>query len=80
MVNGAYVITTSTTKQEYDSTRNIAYTRVDDVDAMRVALARWQERRGGADAADRDGWATSVARHLQIYRGHGKRRFAAGAG
>jgi glycosyltransferase involved in cell wall biosynthesis len=77
--NGAYVITTSTGGQEYDAARNIAYTKVDDVDAMRAALARWQERRGGADTTDRDVWTAAVASHIRIYRVHGQRLLAAAA-
>lgn len=65
--NGAYVITTSTTRTDYDASENVAYTRVDDVEGMRTALSMSQVRQGISGSAKHAEWDVVASIHMQIY-------------
>lgn len=67
--NGAYVITTSADRTDYDAVHNVAYAKVDDIDGMRCALDLSDVRRGAGVKDESVGWATVATSHMEIYRG-----------
>lgn len=68
VLNGAFVITTSLTKNGYDKKRNIYFARIDDVKEMKSALAMYAGTRRGHDAdIDRDEWQQIADEHSSLY-------------
>lgn len=70
ILNGAFVITTSTERTAYDDATNVYYARPDDVANMRFALALYCGRRIDFSErvdGDRDDWGAIAGKHYQIY-------------
>lgn len=64
--NGAYVVTTSTTRRGYDADHKVHYAGVESVDEMRNALA-YSPRLGDGQTALPD-WIDIGAAHMALYR------------
>ena len=64
--NGAYVITTSTTRHGYDAQSNVFYAAVDSTQEMRSALALAPRKQRDSDAKA-PGWPDIAAAHLRLY-------------
>lgn len=65
MVQGSFVVTTSTSKVGYDATENVWYAVPGDIVAMRAALAGARPR---LEVAGRDEWQRIAAEYLALYR------------
>ncbi|MCU0666041.1 MAG: glycosyltransferase family 4 protein [Candidatus Omnitrophica bacterium] len=68
VLNRAFVITTSLTQRGYDRKRNIYFTKVDDIQEMKSALANYAGKRRDYDHdIDRDQWQEIADRHCLLY-------------
>lgn len=71
--NGAFVITTSKSRQGYDSENNIYYANVNDVDEMRAVLSRYTGIRREYDVqVDANPWHKIAREHQMLYPSPGK--------
>ena len=69
ILNGAFVISTSRTKNGYDAKRNIYFAKIDDVQEMRVALAKFcGVRRNLHNEKDSDEWLNIANSHSAFYQ------------
>lgn len=69
VLNGAFVISTSRTKNGYDSKRNLYFAKIDDVQEMRAALAKFGGvRREHHTELDRDEWLSIADKHSVFYQ------------
>jgi glycosyltransferase involved in cell wall biosynthesis len=67
--HGAFVITTSLTKNGYDEKNNVYYAKVDDVSEMKTALDCYSGRRRVENAdIDRNVWMDIANQHVEIYK------------
>jgi glycosyltransferase involved in cell wall biosynthesis len=73
----SFVLTTSQERNGYDEGTNVYYARPEDVQEMRTALLRYQDRRLARPAEGDDAWREIAWRHLEIYRAAAGRRLAA---
>jgi len=69
VLNGAFVITTSQTRNEYDKKSNVYYAKVDGIQEMKSALNLYAgtRRRQNPDI-DRDDWLKIAQEHGLLYR------------
>ncbi len=68
VLNGAFVITTSMTRNGYDTTNNVYYASVDNVQEMRSALSKYSgKRREYNSDIDIDQWLNISSRHNELY-------------
>ncbi len=69
VLQGTFVLTTSTLSSGYDAEANIYYARIDDVEEMRRALQTYAGvKRDSDDPSDTFGWMSIAKRHLALYR------------
>lgn len=70
VLNRAFVITTSLAESGYDKRRNIYFSKVDDIEEMKLALEMYAGARRGYDAdIDGDQWGVIAGRHCLVYGG-----------
>jgi glycosyltransferase involved in cell wall biosynthesis len=68
VTQGTFVLTTSSTRNGYDETRNVYFAEIDNVEEMRRALDRYAGvRRHASEEFDRDEWAQIASEHSSIY-------------
>lgn len=68
VLNGAFVITTSTTQNGYDKKRNVYFANIDDICEMKSALTRYAGTHRGYDAdIDKDEWREIADEHRYLY-------------
>lgn len=68
VLNGAFVLTTSLSKNGYDSKRNQYCAKVNDVEEMKAALQQYAgARRRQDETIDRDEWLTISEKHRSLY-------------
>ena len=68
VLNGAFVITTSLTKNGYDNNSNVYYAKVDNIQEMRSALATYAGTRREYNAdIDRNEWQQIADKHRELY-------------
>ena len=71
VLNGAFVITTSQTQNGYDKKSNVYYSKVDNIEEMRAALASYSSKRREYHAEiDCDEWQKIAFLHKQMYLKH----------
>ena len=71
VLNGAFVITTSRTQNGYDKKSNVYYSKVDNVNEMRAALASYSGNRREYDSGiDSDEWRNIAFLHNELYLKH----------
>lgn len=68
VLNGAFVITTSLTRNGYDANNNVYYAKVDDIREMQSALAAYAGRQRAHHAdTGRDEWRQIADKHRALY-------------
>jgi glycosyltransferase involved in cell wall biosynthesis len=68
VLNGAFVLTTSLTKNGYDKQRNVYCAKVDDIQEMKSALSIYVSSRRKYDSdIDRDEWQDIAKKHCLLY-------------
>lgn len=68
VLQGTFVVTTSLTKEGYDTNKNIYYAKVDAVDDMKAALDVYAgKRRPYSEELDRDEWKQVAKEHVSLY-------------
>lgn len=69
LLQGTFVLTTSTTTTGFDEAKNTYFSEVDDMAQMRSALDQyWSQRRAFDPALDGDEWRRIAGEHLKFYR------------
>ena len=68
VLNGAFVITTSLTRNGYDKRRNVYYAKLDDIQEMKSALLMYAGKKRIYDVEiDRDEWLGIANKHRLLY-------------